>query len=134
MLEPRTSTPKPGMGPVQDALRCSHMRTHAHISTDPPQERHRHRPEPGSVLEASVQPLFTPLACCPPKLRARYRRTGEQAGRGWSLSAVKLKCLDCCGWEYTEAKRCEVTDCPLWLLNRRIFAGVKSTSTTKETR
>lgn len=28
--------------------------------------------------------------------------------------AIRLKCLDCCAYNHSEVKRCEVTMCPLW--------------------
>ena len=37
------------------------------------------------------------------------------------MIAIKLGCLDCCAWDYAEAKRCEIKTCPLWAFNQRIF-------------
>ena len=28
--------------------------------------------------------------------------------------AIRLKCLDCCGGNHAEVRRCPVTQCPLW--------------------
>ena len=51
------------------------------------------------------------------------------------LAAVELHCIDCCGWERTEAARCEVRQCTLWALNLRIFgAGARRTRPREEKR
>ena len=65
-----------------------------------------------------------PLEFCPVKTRGRYRRAAKaivEGGAGALKSAIKLKCLDCVCWDYKEAKKCEITGCPLWAFNRRIF-------------
>ena len=28
--------------------------------------------------------------------------------------AMRMKCLECCNWSYTEVKMCEIHDCSLW--------------------
>jgi len=38
-------------------------------------------------------------------------------------AAVELKCLDCCAWERTEARSCEIRGCALWAVSGRIFAS-----------
>lgn len=30
------------------------------------------------------------------------------------LKAIREKCLDCCGGQYAEVRRCHITDCALW--------------------
>ena len=30
------------------------------------------------------------------------------------LRAIKIKCLDCCGWQRKEVDLCPSKDCPLW--------------------
>ena len=64
---------------------------------------------------------YEPLAPAPKKAQARFGTTAHRAHRG-PMAAIKLKCLECCAWEYSEAKRCEIRTCPLWALNRWIFA------------
>ena len=64
---------------------------------------------------------FEPLAMAPSRAAARYEKPASLAQQQ-PRAAIKLKCLDCCGWEYSEAKRWEIRTCPLWALNRRIFA------------
>ena len=64
---------------------------------------------------------YEPLALAPRPATARYEKSALLAHQQ-PRAAIKLKCLDCCGWEYREAKRCEIRSCPLWALNRRIFA------------
>ena len=71
---------------------------------------------------------FNPVAYMPqdvPRTKAaRWKRIGRTiATGGHALKAVELKCIDYCGWERSEAARCEVTTCALWALNRRIFAA-----------
>jgi hypothetical protein len=66
-------------------------------------------------------PEYRPLAFCPRSSRKRYSLTAERASRGAYRDAVKLKCLDCCGWEYPEAQRCQIPTCALWSHNQRIF-------------
>ena len=31
------------------------------------------------------------------------------------LKAIREKCLDCCGHQYSEVRGCHITDCPLWI-------------------
>ena len=69
-------------------------------------------------------PGFDPLAMAGDKA-ARYAKLGAEAHRSYR-AAVKAKCLDCCCWDYNEAKRCEIVSCPLWAVNRRIFARSSS--------
>ena len=65
---------------------------------------------------------FDPLRFCPAKARARFERRARLSA-DHPLRAIELKCLDCCGWDRPEAKRCEITSCPLWAMNQRIFGG-----------
>lgn len=30
------------------------------------------------------------------------------------LRVIREKCLDCCGYQHSEVRRCHITDCPLW--------------------
>ena len=69
-------------------------------------------------------PGFDPLALAPPQAAKRYRKPAERAHRQ-PLSAIKLMCLECCCWDHTEAKRCEIRSCPLWAQNRRVFGRAK---------
>lgn len=63
---------------------------------------------------------FDPLALAPPKEKKRYAKLAGRAATQ-PRAAVKLGCIECCGWEYAEAKRCEIRTCAHWALNRRIF-------------
>jgi hypothetical protein len=65
------------------------------------------------------------LALCPADLRPRYARLAEQAEAGRYRAAVKLKCIECAGWSYVEAKRCEIPTCALWAVSRRIFGRAR---------
>ena len=47
-----------------------------------------------------------------PKL---YRSTYDKAKTGKSrAAAIKAKCLDCCGYQKVEVRRCPAKECPLW--------------------
>ena len=30
------------------------------------------------------------------------------------LKSIREKCLDCCGNQYSEVRKCPIIDCPLW--------------------
>ncbi len=64
---------------------------------------------------------FAPLRDCPAGKRDRYAATAAKAHE--PFKAVKLKCLDCSGWDYPEAKQCTIRHCALWKLNKRVFKG-----------
>ncbi len=64
---------------------------------------------------------YAPLALAPEKAQARLGKTADRTHRE-PMAASKLMCLGCVGWEYAEAKRCEINTCALWALNRRIFS------------
>jgi hypothetical protein len=68
----------------------------------------------------TVECEFEPLAMCPRELRLRYQRRADLAA-GRPMTAIELKCLDCVGWVYAEARQCGITSCPLWAASRRIF-------------
>ena len=67
-----------------------------------------------------VSEEFAPLGDCPEGARKRYARAAEHA-KTRLLPAIKLKCLDCTCWRFSEARRCEIRTCPLWAANQRIF-------------
>jgi hypothetical protein len=69
---------------------------------------------------------YAPLRYCPTRLRARYGKAAEQAAGGSLIKAIKLKCLDCMGWEYAEAKQCDTLECPLWIFNHRAVPDHKA--------
>ena len=74
-------------------------------------------------MSSSARPKpegYEPLALAPEKAKARSSKAADLAHRQ-PLKAIRLKCLDCCCWDYTEAKKCEIRTCALWALNRRIF-------------
>lgn len=41
----------------------------------------------------------------------------EKAAKGNVRASVKLKCLECCCWQASEAAKCTVYGCPLYLIN-----------------
>lgn len=70
--------------------------------------------------QATFEPLSTLPSDAPPSYRRRWERLAGQAENSYR-AAVELKCLECCAWDRTEAKRCELAGCPLWARSRRIF-------------
>lgn len=81
-----------------------------------------------SAPPAGFEPLaLMPKRDLPPRWKSRWLRLGDRA-HSHPLAGVELHCIDCCGWERTEAARCEIWQCPLWALNLRIFgAGARRT-------
>jgi hypothetical protein len=80
-------------------------------------ERRRRKTEP----PAGFEPLaLMPTRDLPPRWKKHWQRLADRAHAS-PLAAVALHCADCCAWERTEAARCEVRQCALWALNRRIF-------------
>ena len=55
------------------------------------------------------------LATCPTDQREKHvKRAGlVHAGRS-KVAAIRLKCLECCAWQASEARRCQIKDCALW--------------------
>lgn len=43
-------------------------------------------------------------------------------------AAVRAKCLDCCGHDQSEVRKCVSVDCPLWpfRMNKNPFASLKA--------
>ena len=74
----------------------------------------------GTSTGAEFQPLATMPADVPKAHRRYWEKLATQATTSYR-AAVTLRCLDCCAWDRPEAVRCEITGCPLWALNRRIF-------------
>ena len=73
-----------------------------------------------NTLSSPNRDGFDPLALAPPKARKRYARLAERA-RTQARAATKLGCIECCCWDYAEAKRCEINTCSHWSVNRLIF-------------
>ena len=107
-----------GAHPVHDPLQPSGNALEEHLQTEPHQDegtpiqgRNSSNNGPGGG--------FDPLRHCPASQRSRYAAAARNANQ--PLKAIKLKCLDCSGWDYQEAKRCTVRTCALWRLNHRVF-------------
>lgn len=45
---------------------------------------------------------------------AEFHKIVEKAAGGSMKAAVKLKCLDCTGYQMKEVRECELKDCSLW--------------------
>jgi hypothetical protein len=77
---------------------------------------------------------FQPLSNLPQDVPRRWRGYWlKLAGKATTSyrAAVELKCLECCAWQRTEARRCEIRGCPLWAVSRRIFGRSGGTETTE---
>jgi len=75
-------------------------------------------------LRSEFQPLSSLPENVPPRWRSHWLKLARQAAASYR-AAVELKCLDCCAWERTEARRCEIRGCPLWAASGRIFRRVR---------
>ena len=73
-----------------------------------------------SEMQDGFDPLATMPADLPESQQAVYRRLAKRPG---FRSAVKLKCVECCGWSRLEAGRCGIRSCALWRSNQAIFRG-----------
>ena len=82
-------------------------------------ERRRRKTEPPTGFEPLAR---LPKRDLPPRWKKYWQLLADRA-HTHPLAAVELHCVDCCGWERTEAARCEVRQCALWALNRRIFGA-----------
>lgn len=69
---------------------------------------------------SGFRPLDLMPTDAPVKYQRRWRKLAGQAHRSFK-GAIELKCIDCCAWDRKEAKECQVKECPLWAINRKIF-------------
>ncbi len=94
-------------------------------------ERRRRNSEP----PAGFEPLARlPKRDLPLRWKKYWQRLADRA-HTHPLAAVELHCIDCCGWQRAEAARCDVRQCALWALNRRIFgAGARRKRPREEER
>ncbi len=54
-------------------------------------------------------------ASIPTTRQGAYIKLWERAMAGRSkVAAIKVKCLDCCGWQKEEVRNCQVPACPLY--------------------
>ncbi len=79
---------------------------------------------PRSDLRSGFQPLSSLPENVPRRWRSHWLKLAGQAATSYR-AAVELKCLDCCAWQRTEARRCEIRGCPLWAVSARIFATLQ---------
>jgi hypothetical protein len=69
---------------------------------------------------SGFQPLFSLPQDVPRRWKDHWLKLARQATTSYR-AAAELKCLDCCAWQRTEARSCEIRECPLWAVSRRIF-------------
>jgi hypothetical protein len=90
------------------------------------------REEPAeSDLRSQFQPLSSLPENVPRRWKSHWLKLAGQAATSYR-AAVELKCLDCCAWQRTEARSCEIRGCPLWAVNRRIFKRSSSSEGRRE--
>ena len=82
-------------------------------------------------LRNGFQPLSNLPQYVPRRWRSHWLKLADQASTSYR-AAVELKCLDCCAWQRTEARRCEVRGCPLWAVSRRIFGSSSRSESRRE--
>ena len=73
-------------------------------------------------LRTAFQPLSNLPENVPRRWRSHWRKLADQAATSYR-AAVELKCLECCAWQRTEARSCEIRGCPLWAVSQRIFGS-----------
>jgi len=71
---------------------------------------------------SGFQPLFSLPQDVPRRWKDHWLKLAERAITSYR-AAVELKCLDCCAWHRTEARSCEIRECPLWAVSRKIFGS-----------
>ncbi len=77
--------------------------------------------ESGRRRRAKIRPPeFDPMQFATPAARKRWAGYARDAHRE-PMKAIRLKCLECCGWERSEAKACRITSCALWALSNALF-------------
>ena len=84
--------------------------------------------KPGEMdLRSGFQPLSNLPQNVPRRWRNHWLKVADRAATSYR-AAVELKCLECCAWQRTEARTCEIRGCPLWAVSKRLFG----TSTRSE--
>jgi hypothetical protein len=79
------------------------------------------REEPAETNPGSgFQPLSNLPENVPRRWRSHWLKLAGRAATSYR-AAVELKCLDCCAWERTEARSCNIRGCPLWAVSARVF-------------
>lgn len=64
-------------------------------------------------LERKLNPFQKKvLAEVPPSSKISYAKS--LLGQLSASSSIKVKCLECCGWERSEARDCGIEHCPLY--------------------
>ncbi len=60
--------------------------------------------------------------------------TEEKHSKNTPLKSIRKKCIDCCGDQLAEVRRCHITECPLWpfRMGKNPFHSRKITDEQKE--
>ena len=78
---------------------------------------HSRKGKPGRIYTISDD--YDPLGTCPTPLKSLYRSAAESARNGRPKAILRLKCLECCGWEKEEVEQCQIKQCALWYFRGR---------------
>jgi hypothetical protein len=77
-----------------------------------PKEQSRH--------DISTDPSKSPsrdfntlLATCPQEKRDRFKIRASRALTS-KVTAIRIKCLECCAWNAVEVSKCQIIECALW--------------------
>ena len=65
-------------------------------------------------------PGYEPLKLAPSGVKQKLARKAARTATSLR-AAIEIKCIECCAWNRTEARNCEINTCALWASNRRIF-------------
>lgn len=63
---------------------------------------------------------LAPLKFAPEKVAEALEKQAKLVDRSMR-AAIKIKCIECSGWNRVEAKNCHIKTCALYAHNRKIF-------------
>ena len=68
----------------------------------------------GKRVKKVAPERYDPLETCPGTSKNKYAGMSEKSADLKRAAAMRLKCLECCGWSIAEVARCEISGCALW--------------------
>lgn len=69
--------------------------------------------------QRAISAGYDPLGTCDTRKRSLYSKVASEAASGSFPAILKLKCLECCGWDKKAVRDCEIRSCALWVRNRK---------------
>lgn len=64
---------------------------------------------------------YDPLKLLEERRKLHYSNMVKNATEGSFIAMIRLNCLDCCGWDTAEPKKCEIRHCAFWPIARKEF-------------